>query len=159
MFTFRPMCIEDDKETIIYFRQDFFLVSFGNVDGFGHSENYIKWVTERSALFPDGFMLVEEHGDLVGQIELQIVEYEEKRIGYVHLFYLILEYRDKGRGKELLSYAETFFQRHGINEYQLRVSVTNKRAISFYEKHGLEIMHPELDGKVYRMRKLIFKKL
>ncbi|GGE62893.1 GNAT family N-acetyltransferase [Priestia taiwanensis] len=153
MFVFRPMHVERDKETIVLFRRDSFLVSFGHIDGFSSEDKYVDWVTERSALFPDGFILVEEHGEAVGQIELQIVEYEDKRIGYVHLLYLVESYRDEGRGKELFDYAERFFQLQHVEQYHLRVSVTNERAIAFYKKMDLKIMKTELEGKVYRMNK------
>jgi ribosomal protein S18 acetylase RimI-like enzyme len=155
MFTFRPINIQVDKETIVTFRRDSFLVSFGHLDGFGSSEAYLNLVTERSSLFPDGFVIVEESGGAVGQIESRIIEYGKKKIGYVHLFYLIERYRDKGRGKELVQYAEMFFQRHHVDEYHLRVSVTNERAISFYKRMGLEIVKSELGNTVYRMKKYI----
>jgi RimJ/RimL family protein N-acetyltransferase len=68
-------------------------------------------------------------GKPIGQIELQIVNYEGKDIGYVYLFYLTPEKRGQGYGLQLLAYAESFFHKHQVNEYHLRVSPTNQLAV------------------------------
>lgn len=153
---FRTIDIDKDRETIIAFRKDSYVVSFGTVDGFGDEDAYVKRIGERVARFPDGLVLIEEDGKMIGQIELQITTYEEQEIGYVNLFYLIPEYRSKGLGQYLIEYAEQFFRKYGVSEYHLRVEPTNKRAIRFYEKYGMTKLKEEQSKSQYlmwRMRK------
>lgn len=138
-------------DLVLKFRRDSFKVSFGDESGLDEEE-YINWLAEYIKKFPDGFVLVKEDGKYIGQLELSIREYEGKRIGYVHLYYLIPEMRGRGLGENLTQYALKFFKENLVDEYHLRVSPTNKRAITFYRKSGLEEIGPELDGKVIRMR-------
>jgi ribosomal protein S18 acetylase RimI-like enzyme len=89
-------------------------------------------------------------------MELQIQEYNETEIGYVNLFYLIPEYRNKGLGKELIRYAERFFRQFNVSEYHLRVSPTNKRAIRLYNNYGLVKLREENEKyPLWRMMKLL----
>lgn len=107
---------------------------------------------EKSSEFPEGFVMAEENRELIGQLELSIREYEEKKIGYVHLYYLVPEYRGKGKSQALHDYAMRFFVQNRVTEYHLRVAPNNARAIAFYNKNGMEEMGLEKDGKVIRMR-------
>lgn len=91
----------------------------------------------------------------IGQIELTIKEYEGKTIGYINLYYLILEKRGLGLGKELHRYALQFFRRHGVYEYHLRVSPNNQYALSFYYKNGMQEIGDEYGGKVIRMKGIV----
>lgn len=97
--------------------------------------------------------MLEENGVPIGQLELQIRSYEGQEIGYVNLYYLVPEKRGKGLGKHLHSYVVQFFkEEHSINEYHLRVSPSNTKAIEFYQRNGMVKLTPEFDGKVIRMR-------
>lgn len=143
-----------DREMIIAFRKDSYVVSFGHSSGFGDEDDYVTRISERVLRFPEGQVIVEEDGAAIGQLELQIVRYEGREIGYANLFYLIAEYRGKGRGSKLISYAEKFFRKQGVKEYQLRVSLDNQRAISLYERSGMHKLQVErLQNSVWRMRK------
>lgn len=151
---FRPIDVRKDRETIIAFRKDSYVVSFGSKEGFGDEDVYVTRLENRAKRFPDGLMLVEEDGQPIGQIELQIVEHEGSEIGYVNLFYFIPAYRGKGYGRQLVAYAERFFKKYGVKLYHLRVSPTNQAALHFYEKCGLRVLDKE-DGPyaVWRMIK------
>ncbi|AQQ55546.1 GNAT family N-acetyltransferase [Planococcus lenghuensis] len=151
MLRFRTIDPENDAETVCRFRRDSFAVSFGHMYEFDE-EDYLQWLRDMAARFPDGFVLAEEEGNPVGQLELSIREYEGKTIGYVNLYYLTPEYRGKRQGQELHGYAQRFFNRHEVEEYHLRVSPTNKPAIKFYRKIGMEEAGPEVGGKVVRMK-------
>jgi RimJ/RimL family protein N-acetyltransferase len=152
MFQFEKIQPNKHKDLIIAFRRDSFRVSFGNDDNFGEDEEYIEWVQECSKQNPEGFVLVKHLDQYVGQLELQIMKYKDKNIGYVNLYYLIPSYRGKGYGKQLHEYAMKFFNSKGVSEYHLRVSPLNQQAIAFYKKNGLEEMGLEVDGKVIRMK-------
>lgn len=156
MFSYRSINLSKDIDTIIKFRRDSFVISFGD-DKLFCLERYIEKIQERLGKFPKGLVLVEDGSKQVGQIELQITQYQGEKIGYVNLFYLIEPYRGKGFGKELVKYVEQFFIENKINKYHLRVSTTNSHALKFYEKNGFIIVCiEEQDSKPrYRMSKII----
>lgn len=145
--------IHPDKqsEQVIQFRKDSFKVSFGDATDFDETD-YLQWLKENITDYPDGFVVVEEDGELIGQLELSIRGYEGKNIGYVNLYYLIPASRGKGRGKDLHAYAVEFFKNRQVQEYHLRVSSTNISAIKFYQKIGMKEIGPEVEGKVIRMK-------
>lgn len=143
MFSFRPIDLSIDTETIIKYRKDSYKVSFGDESMFGNNDDYLNKINERLLRFPGGLVIVEKDGLPIGQIELQIKNIENKDVGYVNLFYLTPEYREKGYGLILIDYAERFFKKHKLKEYQLRVSTTNQRAISFYKKNGFNLLYIE----------------
>lgn len=149
---FEEIDIKKHRDTVVAFRKDSFYVSFGDTTGFGDEKEYLHWLDEKISTFPKGFILVEEDGKYIGQLELTVREYEGNNIGYVNLYYLIPEMRGKGRGKELHSYALQFFGDSKISEYHLRVSPSNAAAIKFYRKMGMEEVGQEVDGKVIRMK-------
>lgn len=156
MLSFRSIDLKRDSETIVKFRRDSYVVSFGDDRLFGEDGEYLARISARLLKFPGGLVIVEKDGQPVGQIEMQIRE-EDKKFGYVNLFYLIPAYRGNGYGAELIAYAEQYFRENGINEYQLRVSESNKRGIAFYEKHGFELLRvEEADTQPrYKMKKAI----
>ncbi|TXK72398.1 GNAT family N-acetyltransferase [Paenibacillus sp. N3.4] len=157
---FRMIDVITDRKTMVSFRKDSYVVSFGSEEGFGDEDDYMKRIEDRMIRFPEGIVLVEHDGIPIGQIELQIVHYQGKDIGYVNLFYLTPENRSKGFGKQLVAYAESFFNRQQVNEYHLRVSPTNFHAVRFYEKHGLKILEKEQNKyEVWRMIKELNPKL
>lgn len=147
---FKQIDIENDKKQVINFRKDSFIISFGDHSNFDEDE-YLEWLEDKVKKFPDGFVLIEEDGRYIGQVELNVRECEGKNIGYVNLYYLIPEIRGMGRGKELHNYAYRFFIKNNIDEYHLRVSPTNTSALKFYRKLGMREAGLEVDGKVNRM--------
>lgn len=155
MLHFETIDIENDRETVVRFRKDSFVASFGDDAGFGLETDYIQWLEEKVKQFPNGFVLAKENDETVGQLELSIREYNGKNIGYVHLYYLIPEKRGCGLGRELHQYTWHFFKRNSLHEYHLRVAPANKRAIQFYNKNGMEEIGTELDGKVIRMKGIL----
>jgi GNAT superfamily N-acetyltransferase len=72
--------------------------------------------------------MVEKDNRLIGQLELTIKKYEDRKIGYVNLYYLVPDFRGIGIGKELQKYASSFFKSQNHNEFHLRVSPTNTSA-------------------------------
>jgi len=152
LLSFKTIDINDDRGKVIEFRKDSFLISFGEISGFGDEKEYLSWLEKKISNYPDGFVMVKKGDIIVGQLELTIREYEDREIGYVNLYYLIPENRGRGMGKQLHQYALNFFKNHNVNEYHLRVSPTNINALKFYKKLGLEEVGPEVNGKVIRMK-------
>ncbi len=155
-FSFRTIDLDGDLATCIEFRKDSFRVSFnGREDGFDEAE-YAESLAMRTALFPWGYVMVEDQGKITGQMELFTRLYEGRTIGFVSLYYLIPEVRGKGYGWQLSHYAEDCFRHRAIPEYHLRVSPTNIPAVRFYEKCGLQkIKEEQGEHVVWRMGKLL----
>ncbi|MDR6552038.1 GNAT family N-acetyltransferase [Paenibacillus qinlingensis] len=152
---YRTIDVEKDRETIIAFRKDSYVVSFGSEEGFGDEDEYVRRIADRARRFPEGLVLIEDEDRPVGQLELQIVFYEGSYIGYANLFYLIPSYRGKGYGRQLIAYAEGFFEKYAVKSYHLRVAPTNARALHLYENCGFRLLEKEEDQPhpVWRMVK------
>ncbi|WP_214761555.1 GNAT family N-acetyltransferase [Exiguobacterium sp. s146] len=135
--TFTTIDSTVDRATIIAFRRDADRCSTGDPVRFEESL-YLKWLETRASRFPDGFVLVREYGQPIGQLELQMVSIDDVEVGFMNLVYLIPVYRGKGYAHLLTDYAEAFFRSHGVESYQLRDSPSNARAIAFYEKAGFQ---------------------
>ncbi|MDP5274932.1 GNAT family N-acetyltransferase [Chengkuizengella axinellae] len=157
MFSYHTIDIEQDFETLYKFRKDSYVVSFGDDSLSGSRESYMNKLKERLVSFPDGLVIVKNNNQPIGQITMQIKPYEGKIIGYVNLFYLIEEYRNKGFGDQLIQYADKIFKKHEVTEYHLRVTTTNERAIYFYKKQGFKMLKKEEKHSVprYRMCKIL----
>ena len=149
---FEQIDIKKHRDTVVKFRKDSFKVSFGDTLGFGEETDYLLWLDGKIKEYPNGFVLVEEYGKYIGQLELTIREYDGNDIGYVNLYYLIPEMRGLSKGKELHNYAKQFFENNKVSEYHLRVSPSNINAVKFYRKIGMEEVGPEIDGKVIRLK-------
>jgi RimJ/RimL family protein N-acetyltransferase len=155
-YTYRMIDPINDRDMALKFRRDSFDVSFGDPDGMGDAQGYFIWIEMNNLLNPWSFVIMEEDGKPIGQIELELLNYGGRNIGYVSLFYLIPEYRGKRIGIEQIKYAEAFFKKYGLTEYHLRVSPTNTPALKFYKKHEFEFMMEEhLNHVVWRLRKFI----
>lgn len=155
MLTFETIDPVKHGEMAIKFRRDSFVCSFGTDKDFGDDQEYLEWVDQLVKKFPNGFVMVRQGDQLIGQLELQIMKYENREIGYVNLYYLIPEYRGRGLGKQLHQYAINFFTDYQVAEFHLRVSPGNKQAMSFYRKRGMSEIGNEIDGKVIRMRGIV----
>ena len=135
---FKPIDLEAHASVCVAFRRDSYKCSFGE-DGFfkeagpegGH---YIELLRLRTLKFPDGYVHAWQGAEIVGQLEMQILE--APRRGYVNLFYLIEALRGTGVSAELQVHAMDFMRRHQVQTAQLSVSPTNARALAFYRKHG-----------------------
>ncbi len=136
--TFKPIDLEAHGQLCVAFRRDSFICSFGE-DGFfdeagPNGVNYLAQLQLRTAKFRDGYVHVWRGDEIVGQMEMQILD--APRRGYVNLFYLVEELRGSGLGGELQKYAMQFMRRHGVDTAQLSVSPTNTEALAYYRKHG-----------------------
>lgn len=135
---FKPIDLDAHASMCVAFRRDSFVCSFG-VDSFldeagPEGVHYIERLRLRTARFRDGYIHVWHGDEIVGQMEMQILE--EPRRGYVNLFYLVEDMRGAGFGRELHDYAMDFMRRNGVRLAQLSVSPTNARALAFCRKHG-----------------------
>lgn len=87
--------------------------------------------------WPDGFIVAENNGYLIGFIAGTIVSHEETR---VLMFAVAEEFRDRGIGTILFT---EFIHRSamiGARRISLEVRVSNRRAIDFYTRFSFVIV-------------------
>lgn len=137
VLVFKPIDFDAHGHVCIAFRRDSFICSFG-WDGFlagdgDKGESYLERLRSRSSQFPDGHVHVWDAGEIVGQIEMRILD--DPRRGHVSL-YLVEQARGSGAGGDLQRYAMQFMRSQGVATAQLNVSPTNARALNYYRKHG-----------------------
>jgi GNAT superfamily N-acetyltransferase len=137
---FAPIDLEAHGELCVRFKKETFLLSYGSTDPFhevydGDPENYLAWLREGLAHDPNSRVHVWNRSTLVGQCELS----EQARFpqcGYVHLYYLVPEFRGLGLGAQIDAYATQFFTYRNVGRARLSVGLSNRRAISFYSRNG-----------------------
>lgn len=136
----KPIQLELHKDACISFKEDSYIVSFGDSkkfhgeDGKG-SERYIEWLKAKSSQDPNSVVHVWRADKIIGQIEMGKLR-TDASCGYVNLYYLIPSERGQGLGKLLDDHAIEYFKSHKLRCAQLSVSPGNQQAISFYETRG-----------------------
>lgn len=139
-FTIKPIQLYHHADICISFREDSFVVSFGDAqkfyeeDGRG-AERYVQWLRSKIEKDPQSVVHIWQSDQIVGQIELGLVR-SDPSCGYVNLYYLIPSMRGRGFGAFLDTYAVEYFKNLGILKAKLSVSPTNIPANSYYKKMG-----------------------
>lgn len=159
---FKPIDLNLHKDVCISFREDSFVVSFGDAkkfyeeDGNG-AERYIDWLKEKIQLDPLSVVHIWQENEIIGQIELRS-HLKNSTCGYVNLYYLIPARRGIGIGKFLDQFMSDYYKIAQVDKVQLSVSPTNLSAITYYKKMGWLDMGPrEGHPEVHTMEKLIQK--
>jgi ribosomal protein S18 acetylase RimI-like enzyme len=83
-------------------------------------------------LGPNAFMHMYFDNNLIGQIELGV----KNAKGYIHLFYLLPEFRHRGHFKIMHSKAIEILKLHNFDSIQLATAISNTRTIEIYEYYG-----------------------
>ncbi|HDN96200.1 MAG TPA: ribosomal-protein-alanine N-acetyltransferase [Thermoplasmatales archaeon] len=105
---------------------------------------------------PDGFLVAEKNGKIVGFILSAKQSKDELRI---LMLAVKKEYRGQGIGSMLLK--ELLLKFPEVRRIYLEVKVENKKAIKFYKKHGFKIKE-KLDNfytdgsSAYLMEKILY---
>jgi len=92
----------------------------------------------------ESILVAEQDGRVVGTIEL--AKAYKARFGYfgvLRRFVVHPDYRSRGIGRQLLSYAFAEARRMRCNALELSVDPRNERAHRFYEKLGFKDDHTE----------------
>lgn len=95
------------------------------------------------------------------KIELYVVEYKDKLVGYmscgalyrpykdykqeIGLLYILKEYQRKSMGKKLFNLAYASIKKKGYNEFIICCNKYNTKAQLFYKKMGGKIIHVDDD--------------
>lgn len=157
---FKTIDLKLHSDYCLQFREDSFVVSFGNATKFHEAdgnggERYIEWLKLKIAKDPYSVVHYWIDNKIVGQIELGYLK-DDPLCGYVNLYYLIPSLRGKGFGADLDKYVTDYFEKKKIKKLRLSVSPTNSSAIAFYEKMGWKDLGPRQDHpEVHYMEKLI----
>jgi ribosomal protein S18 acetylase RimI-like enzyme len=134
-----PIELPRDGESCIAFRRDSYFESFGTREGMDAEMGadggfYLEKLRARMAEIPEGNCHL-WHGDrIIGQTEMRTSE--DPKMGYVNLFYLVPEWRQRGLGRLLHDHAVEVFTARGKRGLRLSVSRSNARAIAFYRRLG-----------------------
>jgi ribosomal protein S18 acetylase RimI-like enzyme len=137
---FKSIDLALDRDLCVRFRADSFICSFGSADRFygedyRGADRYLQWLRQKIIELPNSCVHVWQKDRIIGQIEMQLWN-QDPQIGYVNLFYLVPEFRDRGFGRQLDRYATNFFNRLGCHSARLSVSPTNLIAMRFYLRQG-----------------------
>ena len=105
---------------------------------------------------PDGFLVAEKNGKIVGFILSAKQSKDELRI---LMLAVKKEYRGQGIGSMLLK--ELLLKFPEVRRIYLEVKVENKKAIKFYKKHGFKIKEKIKDfytdgSSAYLMEKILY---
>ena len=87
-------------------------------------------------IWPDGFMIAEENGQIVGLVAA--VE-SEKRVARVLMLAVLPEHRGKSHGSILLKKLEDRCMVASFQSIKLEVRKSNVSAMSFYERRGYSV--------------------
>ena len=136
---FKAINFKRDFSYCLNFRKDSYHCSFGILEGFEESvgENgalYFQKIEERSRSIDWKYIHVWSGEKIIGQLEFKSFS-QKSNLGYVHLFYLIPEYRGQGLSAFLHEYVKEQLQEMGVQGAVLSVNKSNARAIAFYKKH------------------------
>lgn len=74
---FRTIDTDKDKEIIIKFRKDSYVVSFGYEDGFGDENIYLQRMKERIRKFPDGQVIIKRTKNRLAKWNFKFVSMKE----------------------------------------------------------------------------------
>ena len=83
-------------------------------------------------------IVAEEDGQIVAFIIMEV--HRTRRTATVVTLDVREAYRRRGYGTQLLQRAEEILADYGVELYDLQVDVTNRNAISFYKKHGFDVV-------------------
>lgn len=95
----------------------------------------------------------EKNGEIIGFLAVEGHHDEGMRYAYIDDFSVTAEHRSKGVGARLLDCAETFAREHRFPAVYLNAETFNRRALSFYEKHGYSII--EVRGSRATLKKTL----
>ena len=150
MLEFRPINLSKHRDRCVEFRADSFVCSFGAADLFYEMDGdgvatYLHRLEQKMKTLPHSCVHAWHENQIIGQIEMGRWKHDF-RVGYVHLFYLIPEFRGQGLGQQLEQHAATFLRELGCRSARLSVSPTNRMALRFYRSNAWVDLGPQEDA-------------
>jgi probable phosphoglycerate mutase len=139
---FLPMDVYKSGNLYLRRYRDAWIQSHGNDDGF--SPIYLDWARKRSRENPQTVMEAFLEGTPCGMLELAQSYGQAEGVGHISFLYLEEEYRGKGLAIQMIGQAHSFYKNLGRKKLRLKVTETNRRAFTFYQKYGFRIVEKEL---------------
>lgn len=139
---FEPIDINSDFDLCVAFRRDSYFCSFNTYDGYEESiVGYRERMTKRLASPEWFYRHVWLDDEVIGQLEFRsFSDYPDT--GYVHLIYLVPDYRGTGVVDQLEEYIAEQLSGAGCVYAILSVSRLNERAIRHYTRWGWDYFAP-----------------
>ena len=78
---------------------------------------------------------IKNTGEIVGVCEC-LREWKEKKIAFIHSFYVAKKFRSQGIGKQLLNSVIDILKKEEFESAELTVDIKNKPAVNFYMDFG-----------------------
>ena len=135
----RHVCVDPYAYREIYEKSyaDAWLAAHGNLQGFD-ADTYFRAACEHYIHDRESIMLLYEGETFAGLIDLDTHRGAHADYGWITLFYLCPEYRNRGLGVQLLGRAVAKYKKLGRRSIRLHVAEDNKPALAFYRANGFE---------------------
>ena len=132
-----------DADTCVAFHRRMYVTSFGSDEGLDEemgtgNETYLGQLRDRIAQIPEGNVHLWHGKEIVGQLEMRLIE-SEPHVGYVSLLFVVPEARGSGLGRRLHEHAAAVSRARAKKLMRLSVSLTNVPAILFYRRLGWQM--------------------
>lgn len=103
-------------------------------------EEFLKRIRKEFEEEPEGFFLIYENGNIIGQLFLKTRYniYRKQKYGEVRDIHLDQDNRGKGYGKKLLEFSDEYFKKKGCKYALAGVSALNEASNAVFEKSGYE---------------------
>jgi ribosomal protein S18 acetylase RimI-like enzyme len=146
-YKFLPIDFARDRELCVAIRRESYVASFGSAERFDREGDaaadwYVEWLKRGQQELPGSMVHVWVEGEgVVGQLEM--TRHKKAGGGYegrINLIYVVPDFRRKGVGSAIESYAMKFLTERGCREVCLSVGVSNTEAQIFYKARGWEVI-------------------
>jgi len=81
---------------------------------------------------------IKNTGEIAGVCEM-LREWKEKKIAFIHSFYVAKKFRLQGIGKQLLTSVIDILKKEKFESVELTVDIKNKPAVNFYMDFGFAV--------------------
>lgn len=134
---FKHVNLDAHLDVCLAFRRDTHRISYGTDQDFSASEAK-DWFNSLAKDYPDGFLHAVLGDEIVGQLEFRsaLNDGKDEVFGYVNLFYLQPNYRQRGFGQLMHDYVLARFRLDKCSLAYLRYIPGNHLAERFYIKNG-----------------------
>lgn len=127
-------------ETCVRLFRDMYAASFNGTAGLEElmgpgNRAYLEQLRARIAQFPEGNAHLWRDGEIVGQLEMRLLE-DEPEVAYLSVIHVVAEHRGRGLGRKLHDYAMEQARLRGRRLMRLSVSRGNAAATRFYRRSG-----------------------
>lgn len=135
----RHVCVDPTRYRALYEQSyaDAWLAAHGNLRGF-EAGTYFRAACEHYIHDCESILLLYEGDTFAGLIDLDTQRGAHAGYGWITLFYLCPEYRNRGLGVQLLGRAVAKYGKLGRRSIRLHVAEDNKPALAFYRANGFE---------------------